>query len=119
MPSEDEGRTWRGYREIARDPRRNEPPPPTGDHGVSYTIPVLTKERKIIVPMPIASDGGYLLLHLDPEWLYETAQKADFSSGLDEWSTFGTRGPELLPHPEKDGARVLSLRKPDAEWPAA
>ena len=65
--SEDEGRTWRGYREIARDPRRNEPPPPTGDHGVSYTIPVLTKEKKIIVPMPIESDRGYLLLHLDPE----------------------------------------------------
>lgn len=34
--SADEGHTWRGYREIVRDPNRLEPSPPSGDHGVSY-----------------------------------------------------------------------------------
>src|SRR5690606_36601780 len=30
--SEDDGRTWCGGREILRDPARNQPPPPGGDH---------------------------------------------------------------------------------------
>ena len=46
--SNDEGRTWRGYREIARDPARNEPPPPNGDHGVSYPFASLTADGRVI-----------------------------------------------------------------------
>jgi hypothetical protein len=55
---------------------------------------------------------------LDPEWLLETSQKADFVNGQEEWSIFGTRGVEFLDHPQKPGAKVLSIRKTEPDWPA-
>jgi hypothetical protein len=63
--------------------------------------------------------GRVLLMLLDPDWLLETSQKADFSDGAEEWATFGTQGVEFVAHPEKPGAKVLSLRKTDPDWPAA
>jgi hypothetical protein len=33
--SEDEGKTWIGYREVMRAPKADEPPPPGGDFGTA------------------------------------------------------------------------------------
>jgi hypothetical protein len=61
---------------------------------------------------------------VDPEWLLETSQSENFAS-LDAWHLykgFGqpkgwwrdrVQGPELIPHPDKPGAKVLHLRRPD------
>src|SRR5262249_51380688 len=46
--SDDEGRSWRGWRELLRDPLRDEPPPPDGDHGVSYPYPTLTAGGQVL-----------------------------------------------------------------------
>ena len=46
--SEDEGKTWRGYREVVRDPKRDEPPPPGGDHGTAYPFPALGRDGKVL-----------------------------------------------------------------------
>lgn len=116
--SEDEGCTWRGYREVLRDPYRNQPPPQRGDHGTAYPFPALTKDGKVIC-FTGQGQGRFGFVLLDPEWLYETTQKDDFSDGLEEWSIFGTKGVDLAPHPEKKGAKVLKIRKTHAEWPAA
>jgi hypothetical protein len=116
--SSDNGRTWRGYREVARDPRRGEPPPPDGDHGTAYPFPVVTADDKVIVSTG-QGEGRAVLALLDPQYLLETAQETDFRNGLDDWSLFGTRGVELAPHPSRRKARVLSIRRADAEWPAA
>jgi len=116
--SDDEGKTWRGYREVARDPKRNEPPPPNGDFGTAYPFPAVTNEGTIIYCTGQGA-GRELLMLLDPDWLLETSQKADFGKGADEWSVFGTKGVEFVPHPEKPNARVLSMRKTDPAWPAA
>lgn len=116
--SEDEGRTWHGYREVARDPYREQPPTPNGDHGVSYPFPVLTLDGKVIFSMWVETGTRRSVVAFDPKWLDETKQSEDFSSGLGKWSTFGTRGVELVPHPQKTGARLFSLTKPEAEWPA-
>ena len=117
--SDDDGRTWRGYREVARNPFVDEPPPPSGDHGVSYTLPVLTNDGDIITPLSVGGTGGMWLLRFNPEWLYETSRKTDFSSGAEGWNSFGTKGVEVVPHPDKPDARVLQLRKPEADWPSA
>jgi hypothetical protein len=117
--SEDDGRTWRGYREVARNPLVEEPPPPKGDHGVSYTLPVLTNDGEIITPLSVGGTGGMWLLRFNPEWLYETSRKTDFSSRAEGWSSFGTKGVEVVAHPDKPGARALHLSKPKADWPAA
>jgi hypothetical protein len=116
--SADEGRTWRGYREVARNPLVEEPPPPKGDHGVSYTTPVVTAAGTVVTPVSVGGSGGYYLLHVYPEWLLETRRRADFARGFADWSTFGTRGAEAADHPERPGARVLRLTKPERDWPA-
>jgi hypothetical protein len=116
--SDDEGKTWRGYREVARNPLVGEPPPPSGDHGVSYTTPVVTARGVVVTPVSVGGSGGNYLLHINPDWLLETSHSADLGRRLDEWSTFGTRGAEITDHPEKPGQKVLSLRKPNRDWPA-
>jgi len=116
--SEDEGQTWRGVREVARDPLSHEPPPPRGDHGTAYPFPTLAKEGKVIFTTGQGPGRNFCVL-FDPDWLYETHQKDDFSAGLEDWSTFGTKGVELTPHPEKENVQVLSIRKAHEDWPAA
>src|SRR5260221_516257 len=49
--SEDDGRSWRGYREVAANPLALEPPPPTGDHGVTYTVPGLAPGGKLVTSL--------------------------------------------------------------------
>jgi BNR repeat-like domain len=117
--SEDDGHTWRGYREVARNPFVDEPPPPNGDHGVSYTLPVLTDDGEIITPISVGGTGGMWLLRFSPEWLYETSRKMNFSAAADAWSSFGTKGVELVANPDKLAAQALQLRKPKADWPSA
>jgi len=116
--SEDEGRTWHGVREVARDPLYHEPPPPRGDHGTAYPFPMLAKDGKVIFTTG-QGPGRHLCVLLDPDWLYETHQKDDFSAGLGHWSFFGTKGVEVISHPEKEDAQVLSIRKTDIDWPSA
>jgi hypothetical protein len=112
--SEDDGHSWRGFREILYDPARNEPPLPNGDFGVSYSLPALLSDGKVIFGF-----GYYRIIPaalLDPDWLYATEQHTDFSRGLDDWSIFGVRGADLEPGP--DGATVLHLLKSDQHWPS-
>ncbi len=117
--SEDEGRTWRGYREVARDPLLEQPPPPRGNFGTAYPYPVPTRDGRVIFTTGQGVAARLLCILLDPTWLYETVTREDFSKGLAQWSSFGTKGVDLVPHPEKPGAQVLRIRKPDPEWPAA
>jgi BNR repeat-like domain len=115
--SADEGRTWCGYREVVRDPLRNEPPPSDGDFGTAYPFPTLTADGKVLIHTG-QGKGRNVLILLDPQWLYETHQRADFVQGLEDWSVFGTRGVELVPDTDKPATRVLSLRKTEVDWPA-
>src|SRR5439155_18962911 len=131
--SDDDGRTWHGCREVVRDPLRGQPPPPGGDFGPSYPYPTLTKDGKVLFATACATGtrGGqpYVpgfvskqkrnLILLDPAWLTEISQRTDFSGGLDDWSAFGVKGVELVPHPAHPGARVLGIRKTEPAWPAA
>lgn len=116
--SEDDGRTWRGYREIAANPLAVEPPPPNGDHGVTYTVPALTPSGKLITSLSTGPGGGTYVLRVDPEWLCETARSDDFSTGLHGWTSFGTHGVGLDADPAKPGRQVLAIRKPDTDWPS-
>ncbi len=116
--SEDEGRTWRGCREVARNPLIDEPPPPNGDHGVAYTLPSRTQDGQIVTPLSVGGTGGMWWLRFDPEWLYEDSRKSDFTSDTDSWNHFGTKGVAVIAHPERPSARALQLRKTNADWPA-
>lgn len=116
--SEDEGRSWRGYREVVRDPLINDPPPPRGDFGTAYPFATPTSDGRVVLCTGQGT-SRLVCLRLNPQWLYETKQSDDFSEGLSDWSIFGTKGVQLMPHPNKPGANVLSVQKIDRVWPAA
>ncbi len=108
--SEDDGLTWRGYREVARDPRRHDPPPIHGDFGTAYPFPVVTNDDAVII-VTGQGEGRVMAVRLDPAWLYDTHQASDFASGLEDWSVFGTQGVERRPHPDWPSAHVLHITK--------
>lgn len=114
--SSDEGKTWRGYREVMRDPHRDEPPPTGGDFGTAYPFPITLPDGNILFT---SGQGGgrrasYLL---DPAWLSETAQSTQFANGIDDWSTYGTKGVELIKTPSSEAE--LRIARVDESWPAA
>ena len=108
--SEDDGLTWRGHREVLRDPRRHDPPPTTGDFGTAYPFPVVTNDDNVLI-VSGQGDDRILMVRLDPGWLYETRQASDFADGIEDWSIFGTAGVERQPHPDRTGAFALRLTK--------
>ena len=115
--SDDEGKTWRGYRKVVRDPLRNELRSPLGDYGTAYPFLMATADNVAIVSTG-QGQGRTRLLRLDPAYLEETRQSTDFSEGLDDWSVFETKGVGTAPHPEQTGAQVLSIQRADHEFPA-
>lgn len=132
--STDEARTWHGYREVVRDPLRNDPPPPSGDFGASYPYPTITQDGKVLFAMAVATgtrnaepklNPGFTprqkrdLVLLDPDWLLEKSQRSDFSDGLDHWSAFGVKGVEVVSDRSDPNAHVLRIRRTDPSWPAA
>ena len=108
--SEDDGLTWRGYREVLRDPRRHDPPPTVGDFGTAYPFPVVTSDDAVII-VSGQGEGRVLMARLDPAWLYETTQASDFADGSEDWSIFGTAGVERQSHQDQTGDFALRLTK--------
>jgi hypothetical protein len=104
--SADEGKTWVGYREVARI---------TGKGQVSYPYAAQAPDGKVILFL----GGGNQLVRVDPEFLTRTSISEDFSQGIGRWSTLAAEGAEVVADPDGGEGRVLWLRKPNAEVPAA
>ncbi|OHB77117.1 MAG: hypothetical protein A2W31_14260, partial [Planctomycetes bacterium RBG_16_64_10] len=126
--SDDDGRTWHGYREICRDPFRNEPPPQQGDRGTAYPYAVATGDGTILC-ITGQGHGRRNMLRIDPRWLDETEQEENFAGGLDGWSVFTAygapvrwwrnrkQGAQLVDHPTQAGAKCLHVRRADPDPP--
>jgi hypothetical protein len=117
--SADEAHTWTGRREIVLDPHRDSPPPPSGDHGVSYPFLAVAKDGSVLISLWVQTGEGRSLWQIDPEWLKESSAREDYSDDLAAWSTFGTRGVSVVSHPEGGRSKVLSLTSAGADWPTA
>jgi hypothetical protein len=115
--SEDEGKTWRGFREVTRDPLRNDPPSSHNDYGLAYTFPTVLTDGRILFSNWVESGRQRTFRRFDPKWIYETRQATDLSKGMDDWSIFGSKGVTL--QTDAGGAKVLEIRKEDKDWPAA
>jgi hypothetical protein len=122
--SADEGATWRGFREVYRDPTRNGTPPRNGDRGTAYPHATLTGDGRVLLVSGQGTERRRRFL-IDPDWLLETTATADMTS-LDEWHVFKgfgpaagywrdrDQGPQLVPHPDDpDAGQVLHIRRPD------
>ncbi len=126
--SRDDGQTWRGFREIYLDHRRNENPAKSGDRGTAYPLAAHTEENKIVV-LAGQGTGGRNPILIDPNWICEAKAHTDFSRGLDDCSVYKHNGParswwraravgcQLVEDPHEPTKKCLLLRKPD-ELPA-
>ncbi len=122
--SDDDGRTWRGFREIYRDRTANQSPPKTGDRGTAYPCAIATPNGDVLV---VSGQGGgrRVVTLVDTEWLLETKQHEDFARGLDGWTVFKSFGPaqgwwrdrkvgaRLVNHPLGQGKKALWLARLD------
>ncbi len=126
--SDDFGKTWRGFREIHRDPLRNETPPKTGDRGTAYANSPVWYGGKILLITGMGENRRHIV-SIDPDWLTARHHESDFSKGLDEWTVFKhfgpasrswrdrVAGPRLISHPSSKGMQVLHIRRPDEKDP--
>ena len=133
--SDDDGKTWRGFRELLLNRRRND-----RDYGMTGGL-----DRSVHQPQFVQVEGDRVLvstgqhwLHRSlfifaPDWLLEKKRHSDFSNGLEDWSVQGyfkgIRGhcsfnrfesSTLVPHPDDPKRKVLEVRntgRPDAIFP--
>ena len=92
--SEDDGKTWIGFRELYMNPLRNDSDFATSggkelslDKSVQQSQAIELPEGKVLVSL-----GQHPLVRamiiFDPDWLYEKSRRDDFTHGLVNWSTF-------------------------------
>lgn len=137
--SDDEGTTWRGFREVALRTQRHSlvyPERSAYDGGVHYQKFTVTKDNKIVVfsgqdDNSIRGETAHRkALIFDINWLYETQRGTDFSKGYEDLSVFklsnrlweGTDtysrilGAILIAHPTKAFRKVLHLGREKCNW---
>lgn len=126
--SDDDGKTWRGFREIYLDHRRNDNPAKNGDRGTAYPLGAYTSDGHIVV-LAGQGKGGRNPILIDPEWIIETRASTNFADGLKQWSTYTHHGPArrwwrarapgatLIDHPDDKNRKCLHVRK-QPELPA-
>ena len=89
--SSDDGRTWKGFRELLLNPERNSPvfgnTSGGEDKSVHQVQAVEVAPGKILVSAGQHRSCRRLLL-FDVRWLYEPRRSCDFSNGLSDWSAF-------------------------------
>lgn len=131
--SDDDGKTWVGFRELYLNPLRNEEDFATSG-GLSESI-----DKSVHQAQAVELPDGNLLVSLgqhplvramiifDPAWIYETERKDNFSNGLTNWTTFkfinGIKGhcaynrvpgAGLVSNPVNKNLKVLQIRhQPD------
>jgi len=102
--SKDEGRTWQGYREIARLSKSG---------TLAYPFVTQASDGSVIVVLY----HGRRMLRLAPDFLEQTSLREDFADGIARWCHVGTEGVEIIASPD-DGGRVMCVRKPKPNVPS-
>ena len=123
--SEDDGKTWKGFRELMLNGERNSKlfgnTVSGQDKSVHQVQAVEVEPGKILV-----AAGQHVqcrrLLVFDVDWLYEPTRSNNFSDGLSQWSAFryykGIVGhcsynrqeePILVTHPDRPNAKAMRL----------
>lgn len=119
--SDDDGHTWRGFREIYLDHRRNDNPAASGDRGTAYPLAAFTEDGQIVV-LAGQGKGGRNPILVDPDWITATTAESDFRDGLSQWAVYQHTGSakrwwrarrigcELIDTPDEPGTRCLHVR---------
>ena len=124
--SEDDGKTWMGFRELMLNAERNSDnfgnTVSGQDKSVHQVQAVEVEPGKILVAAGQHAQCRRLLV-FDVSWLYEPVRTNDFSDGLSQWSAFryykGIVGhccynrqeePILVNHPDCKDAKAMQLK---------
>ena len=113
--SDDDGATWQGYREFARQIDHD-----NVDDQVSYPIINPLSDGRVLVQFAHVIAGwrrvetDYVVF--DPDVLTETTDADDFTHGLRGWSTNGCGGVGVV---NEDGEAMLRLQRVDERPTAA
>ena len=123
--SEDDGKTWRGFRELLLNGERNSPN--FGNTSLGEDKSVHQVQALEVAPGKVLASAGQnkqcrRMVLFDVAWLYENERSCDFSEGLSQWSAFryykGIVGhcsynrqaePLLIPHPDRPQAYALRI----------
>lgn len=123
--SADEGKTWRGFREVGLDEHRARSdyatwggPEDRGNHQAEFVS--LDKDRTLIAYGQHKNHRRLVIM--DNRWLLEKARKGDFSQGAGDWihhtyepvpkghcSYNRKLAATVVNHPTKPGMRVLDI----------
>lgn len=124
--SEDDGKTWKGFRELRLNPLRNDRYYASHSTGVDCSV----HQSQFIEVAPekiLVATGQHPSLRtmyiFDVKWLYEQERCDNFSSGLEDWSVFnyikGIKGHcaydripgcRLEAHPNKKVGQMLHIK---------
>ena len=117
--SDDGGRTWSGYRAVARTD-------PQDDPDFMVTSPCLAEkpDGKVLLGYNhVHAKGGttwadvvYHLVMFDPSWLEERSLIEDFADGVNNWVYNGTQGFNVQETPE---GKSLALRRVEPSLPCS
>lgn len=111
--SDDDGKTWRGFREVLRDAQGQG----KGDRGTAYPWAEETADSRIVF-ISGQGEGRRAIMVFDPDWLLEQSQSDEFSEADSQWTGYEAQGMQVIGHPARSGANVMLLSKPKAEAPA-
>jgi hypothetical protein len=115
--SADEGKTWKGYREIVRLKPHEGP-----DWKLCYPYPVEDWDGNILVAywefLPrdfVHARHRSFVVRVDPEWMDEVTLRENFERGLSRASVTGSSGVRTLRDPGGDVTSALSLQRMSSE----
>lgn len=103
--SDDEGETWRGYREIMR-----------------ALVPRIELSNPYVVEMPndrLLVYASGVLCSVDPDFVTRSATEERFDQEILRWSTLASKGVSVVTDPDGGSGRVLKMIKPDSNVTSA
>lgn len=107
--SDDDGKTWRGFREVLHDDQSAE----RGDRGTAYPWAAETHDGQIVLVSGQGEGKKHILL-IDPDWIAAASQTDDFSQGLAQWTTFEGVGAQVVAAADAEGSgHLLKIARTD------
>ena len=104
--SKDDGRTWKGFREVLISPPSSDL---RGDRGTAYPSAIEAPNGKIVFVSGQAEERAIAVF--DPDWLEQKSVMDDFSKGLVQWTLFGADSTTLLSSVNNHSALLIRNQK--------
>ncbi len=102
--SDDEGKAWKGYREVARV---------TSNKSVGYPFVTQMANGRLLL-----NASGFIAT-IDPAFITANNFTEDFRHGLRRWSTLSSEGVAMVTDPDGGAGKVLQMLKPKTNVTAA